>query len=541
MYYTNDQIEAFARAQDCTVPEFKKRWIIQLKGAYYVHGPNGYLPSLGITDLGVSMPRDLAAVPPSNICPAGIDWDVPWGDRTKPKTTDALLREYATVARGGIIARMDIEKSYFDATTQTFYERVCPLRKITPEYDENIDTWLRLLGGKDVEIFLDWIATLTDLSRVTCAIYLHAGKDYGKSMLACGLARLWGYMPTEMESANGNFNSALLNCPLVFADEELPRGITSGFIRKFIATSSRSLRRKNMPEAELMGAIRLIIAANNDTLLEFDDENFSPDDIDAVAARILYIRCDPGAAEFLKSIGNYAGTRDWVTGDKIAKHALWLRANRNVSSDGRFLVQGEIDMIHRRLAVNGNIRGQAVEWVCRALVHQWGEPNPGIQFGGGSLYVNASFVKQTWEQIVGDIRTPSLQKIGRAFKPLSLGEKRLKLGMRRADFYKIDASHIYENCNAMQIATREDLERLINRPTLVEDDDGTPPAAAPAAPFGPTPANGGYANGGQNGSIAKNGNGYASSGPLPKLDDVLPFPNKPSTSARSLFDDLSWA
>jgi hypothetical protein len=470
MTYTNEQIAAFARAQGCDAETFKRRWAIMINGAYFVHGQNGYLPPIKMSDLPVSMPRDLAAVPKEADSPAGIEWEVPWGDSTKSKSTEALLKEYATVARK-LVASMAIEYSYYDDTTQTFFERVCPLRKLLPEYDEQIDKWLRLLGGKDANIFLDWIATATDLARVTCAIYLHAGKDYGKTLFANGMARLWGNMPTEMDSVVSSFNSAILNSPLIFADEELPKGVTSGFVRRFVGTPNRALRRKGLPEADLMGAIRLIIAANNDNLLKFDDEEFSSDDINAVAARIVYVRCDPGASDFLKSIGGYEGTRDWVSGDKIAKHALWLRDNRAVKPGRRFLVEGAVDMIHRKLATSGPIRGQVIEWISRALVTDWGlMPNPGIRFGGGELYVNASFVKDTWERIIGDNRSPSLQKIGRAFKPLSVGERRFKLGSRRADFYKIDVTHIYDSCLEMQVLTREAAEKLINR--LVAVDDG---------------------------------------------------------------------
>lgn len=532
--YTDAEIEAFARSQGCTAREFKQRWIIMINGSYFVHGPAGYLSPIRMNDLPVSLPRDLAAVPNSSQSPAGIDWDIPWGDSTKPKSMEAILREHATVARK-LVASMAITHSYYDVGTQTFYEHVCPLRKLQSEYHADIDHWLRLLGGKDAEIFLDWIASLTDLARVSCAVYLHAGKDFGKTMLAAGLAKLWGHMPTEFESAVGDFNSALLNSPLVFADEEIPKGVTSGFIRRFVGSVTRSLRRKGLAEAELLGAIRLIIAANNDNLLEFDDENFSPDDIHAVAARILYIKCDPSAADYLKSLGGYEGTRDWVSGDKIAKHALWLKANRQVKPGKRFLVEGEVDMIHRRLATGGNIRSRAIEWICRAILIDWLEPNPGIRCGGGEVYVNASFVQANWERITGDNRIPTLQKIGRAFKPLAIGEKRLKLEQRRADFYKIDLTHIYNNCREMQIATKEEIERIINRPIAVDDDDGNLGGSNGAA----TPP----MNGHTNGSNGTNGNGTNGTNGHHAMHGVINnvIAANFQTNARSLFDEIWFA
>lgn len=533
--YTDAEIEAFAKLQGCTPREFKNRWVIMINGAYFIYGPTGYLPPIKMNDLPVSMPRDLCAVPRSDKSVAGIDWEVPWGDSTKPKSTETILREHATVARR-LVASMSIPFSYYDAETQTFYERVCPLRKLEPEYNEQIDKWLRLLGGKDAELFLDWIASATELSRVSCAIYLHAGKDFGKTMLATGLSRLWGYAPTEFESTVGDFNSALLNNPLVFADEELPKGVTSGFIRRFVGSVTRGLRRKGLPESELLGAIRLIIAANNDALLEFDDESFSPDDIHAVAARILYIKCDPSTADYLKSLGGYEGTHDWVTGDKIAKHALWLRANRQVKPGKRFLVEGEVDMIHTRLATSGNIRSRAIEWVCRALLLDWHEPHPGIRYGGGDIYVNASFVQSKWEQVTGDNRIPTLHRIGKAFKPLSLGEKRFKLENRRADFYKIDVKHILNYCRENQIASSDEIERIINRPTLVDDDEGNNNGGTNGALLhGSNGGTNGNSNGGANGGA----NGHTHANQVAFNNVIAASFNKPGTI--SLFDEVWFA
>lgn len=480
--YTAQQIESFARAQNCTVNAFKERWIITINGAHFIHGSNGYLPAIRTCDLGASIRRDLSHAPLEKDSEAGIDLIVP--GTMKLKSPEAVLREYATVARR-LVSSMSIDHSYYDATSQTFYERVCPLRPLTPEYNENIDQWLYLLGGgdeneKNANHFLDWVATATDLKRVTCALYLHAAKDYGKTLFANGIARLWGEMPTEFDSTIGSFNSAILNNPLILADEYLPRNVTSGFIRKFVGSYNRSLKRKGMPESDLLGAVRLIIAANNDNLLRFDDEDFSPDDVTAIAARILYIKCSPKAVDFIKELNGFEGTKDWINGDKIAKHALWLRDNRPVQSGRRFLIEGGVDMLHRRLASNGNIRELAIEWTCRAILRKWVTSKfPGIRFGNGEVYVNASFVQDTWESVTQQKQIPSLIKISRAFKPLCDGkDKRLKIidahGERRADFYKIDVSHIYEHCAS--VTTIEKMKEIIEKETKIDDDtDGSPP------------------------------------------------------------------
>ena len=493
--YTKEEIAAFAAQQGCTVEEFQLRWIIQRETAYYIFSDGRYLSPLLKSELPAALEkRDLARVPRADESPAGIDWyEEVVSDEGKVsrryKPVDEMIEEYATVARK-IVASMMEPVSKYDPVTQIFCEAACPLRSTRPAFDGRIDKWLRLLGGKDADKLLDWVATTTRLDRVTCALYLDGPKDFGKNMFAEGLARLWGNAATELRSLTGNFNSALLNSPLVFADEEVPANMTSGFLRSLVGSSSRALKRKFMPEAELLGAIRLVIAANNADLLKFDDEDFSEEDIKAVAARILYIRPDPGTGDYLRSLGGRAGTQGWVEGgDKIAAHALWLRENRVVKTGSRFLVEGEIGTIHRRLMTHGSIRGLVIEWIAKSLMLETFTANPGIQFGGGKLYVNAGYVKSTWENTIGDKRPPSLKKIGQALRPLAQAEKHLRLGKGRADFYDLRLEPIFEAMRELQVGTLEDYQVLIAAPRayltdLDDDTNAPPPPGVPTVPSG---------------------------------------------------------
>lgn len=467
--YTETEIATFAQQQNCTVEEFKKRWIIVHNGACFIYGPHGYrAPIKNMLDISMAIKNWLSLVPSSAKSKAGIDWTIPWGQSEKDKTTERLITDYGSLATSHILSTA-IERSHYDPTTRTFYERICPLRKLEPTFDPDVDKWMRLMGGKDAETLLDWIATCPDLTRASCAIYLHARKDCGKTMLASGIARLWGHMPTPFESAISSFNSALLNCPLVFADEQMPPDVTSGTVRDFVSALQRPIKRKGKDEGSMLGALRLILAANNADMLRFNREDFEKEDIAAIGARILYFRCDPEAAAFLKSLGGFEGTADWVYGDRIAKHVLWLAQNRQVKKGARFLIEGGVDVIHRNLATSGSSRDRAVEWICRAMLENWPAANPGIRFGGGELYVNALFVQQSWTQILGDQRIPSLIHIGKTFRPLSIGEKRFEIGpklhnhQRRADFYRIDPQFIYDNAARLQIGTEEEFRSLIDR------------------------------------------------------------------------------
>lgn len=526
LLYTPEQIAGFAAAQGCTIEKFKERWIVVYNGACFIYGPRGYRPPVkNSLDLAIALRKHLAPVPGSDKSPAGIDWEISIGSGSKEKSTERIITEYGSLATHHVM-RTDIAESYYDAASETFYERVCPMRSLEPVFDERVDKWMRLLGGKDPEALLDWVATSPDLDRPSPAVYLHAGKDAGKTMFANGIARLWGEAPTPLASAVGNFNAAIVDCPLVFADEEIPRGVTSGFVRDFVGALSRQIKRKNMAESTHLGALRLVIAANNPDILKFDREDFSVEDISAVAARILYFKCDPGAAEYLTSLGGFQGTSDWIKGDIIARHALWLRQNRQVKKGPRFLIEGGVDIVHRNLATSGNTRNRTVEWICRAMLEKWMEPNPGIRFGGGELYVNASFAQKKWEELLGDNRVPSLKQIGQAFRPLTtkdcperrfaVGSERVDGKYRRADFYRIDPQFVYDSASSLQIGTEETFRTLINRPVLLDDEDG---GAAPAAP----------SNGHTNGS-GHTDNSVLSFNPFSSSSSSVP--------GRSLFDQL---
>jgi hypothetical protein len=128
------------------------------------------------------------------------------------------------------------------------------------------------------------------------------------------------------------------------------------------------------------------------------------------------------------------------------------------------------------------------------MLERWAEPNPGIRFGGGELYVNASFVQKTWEQLLSDNRPPSLKQIGGAFKPLTLrnpSEKRFAVGSgpdkRRADFYRINPQYVYDSASTLQIGEEEAFRALVNRPALLDD-----PISNDAAPgTSPSPSSAG--------------------------------------------------
>lgn len=423
--YTDDELAAFAAQQGCTVDDFQKRWIIVSGPAYYVFSGGRYLSPILRSDLAVSLPRDLASAPVSFEAPTA-------NGGTRKRTVAELLDQYATVARK-ILADMTLERSCYDPATQTFHEAVCPLRPIAPKYDERIHQWLLLLGGDQPDKLLDWVATYTDLRRQTCALYLEGPKGQGKTMLADGLARAWGATPSKLDDVLGSFNSTLVDCPLIFVDEKMPsvRKLSSGDLRELVGSTGRKLRRKFLADADLVGAIRLVLAANNSKLLGFD-EDLEPADIEAIAERFLHVKTGDHAGEYLRSIGGRSGTDGWVDGDRIAAHAMWLRENWDVTPGSRFLVEGTITEIHRQLATSGKGRSLVLEFLLRALtgdsavIKEAIAAQRGAAVVDGQLLVTAPFVQDHWRSVMAaQPQAPTVKFIGNVLAGVSAGRAKI--------------------------------------------------------------------------------------------------------------------
>jgi hypothetical protein len=436
--YSEDEIKGFIsrQAQLCgceiSMEDWKKRWIIVHGDTLFIFSNGKYLAPIPTKNFRVSSHRDLAPLPARlgeseayyyNPITTNSNTGLP-----RRKTNEEVFDEIATVARH-LVADMAIDESYYDPDTQTFYEAVCPLRTdLKPRFDARIQKWLELLGGEDVEKLLDWIATVTYLKAPSCGLFLSGPPDTGKSLLANGLARLWhtgGY--TRMEEVVGAFNADLAKCPLVVADETLPEGgngkpISTKRLRDIISADTRALKRKHMSNASLTGTIRCMFLANSANLLAPDEEILGPDSLNAVASRFLHVVVPKEASEYLASLGGrHGGTSQWIVGDLIAQHALWLRDNRKVVAAGRFWVAGHLNKMHQSLATSAPLNGQVIEWIIRYLL----KPKPevkaarGVLAGNGELWVNGSTITDYWaEYMKNKSGPPPLNKVAKVLQGL---------------------------------------------------------------------------------------------------------------------------
>lgn len=417
--YTKDELADLADAEGVEAPALARRWIVQRGTSYYVLTQKGYRGPYIQAELGLVIRQHLSRAP--------IRRFTYTANGNARAMSPSEIAEHCGSSVDRVIADLTIERSRYDAASSTMYEAVCPLRDLAPRFDLEVDTWMRLLGGEQADKLLDWIATAWDLSRQTSALYLSGPKGLGKGMIAHGLARLWTTgAPPELEVVVGSaFNSSLTRCPLVFGDE-IARAPDSATLRSFIGSDGRTLSRKFVTDADLLGSPRLVLAGNRRDLLRFDREDFTQDDRDAIASRFLHIHCSPAAGAYLQMLGGRRATERWVRGDVIAQHAAWVALNRQVTPGHRFLVEGDARQTADALATQGDVRGLVAEAVCKALDQAAeGKKSPpgGFFCGGGRLLVNASWLHDNWNLFVGMAhRVPTIKRIGAALRGMSEGD-----------------------------------------------------------------------------------------------------------------------
>jgi hypothetical protein len=404
---------------------------------------------------------------PTDLSPAPVTWTVTNEDgKIRKRTAKEMAAYYGSVA-GRIVADLRIDKSYYDPSTETFYEAVCPRRNIEPVFSTQIDRWLRLLGADNSDKLLDWLATVTDLSRQTCALYFSGTPGAGKGMFAKGVARLWNDgAPTKLANILNGFNHDLTRCPLIFADEKLPdkKGISTE-LREIIGNETMTLARKYMDNAELKGAVRVVIAGNNEHLLAVDkDEELGPDDLEAIAGRFLHIEVTPAAREYLESIGGASGTEGWVDRDMIAAHCLWLAANRTVTPGKRFLVEGHMTQMHEMLATAGKWTALTCEWIVRHLVEAAPAVNAklGVIVGGGELLVNSHIIADCWDSYIRTSGRPSVQLVGRSLTNIAAGTKR----HGNVRYHRVKHEALFRWADKNQIGDVDSMKAMISGPVI---------------------------------------------------------------------------
>ena len=456
--YTDEDFERIAKRNGWEVDELKRRWIIYKGQNHWILGPDGdYINTIfNKDDLPGAYNQYLSRSPCQLIRSTKEGWDY--------RPASHVLRENGTVVNR-IVSDMTIQRHTFEPDTLTMREAITPIRPLEPEFDETIDKWLRILAGAQYGKLVDWLSVVPDLKKLLCAVYFEGDPGSGKTLIAHGLAKLWTTGgPAEIEKVLGDFNDEIAKCPMILADEEIPRPRNSSTVtaklRTMLSTMSRTLSRKYLSNTSLYGAIRMVLAANNEFLLDSSDVS-SANDLTAIAQRFLYIQVPTEATEFMNQLPR--ATREYWGEAGIAKHALWLNQNHEVKEPGkRFWVEGDISQMHRRLMTNTTWNSRVLGWlVAYGMKPQlFDTQGTGLmRRGEGEFLVNEQALVDHWELYSKAQIDPEIGKISAALRSLAKTKRRKQLRYQgvRQRYRVIDIDHLLQWSDDNNYGDRETL------------------------------------------------------------------------------------
>jgi hypothetical protein len=255
-----------------------------------------------------------------------------WNNSENPQVGKATIENKSRVV-DQIVTCYHQPRTTFDVETNTLVEGLRIDPKLTPRENAHVARWLAALAGDDLLALKMWIAGCRQdlLSAPSPALGLVGPKEAGKSLIAAGLARLYGNpcAPVRATVLVSKFNSDLCRCPIVLADEKLPNDLTGEDFRDAVAQRMHSIEPKGKERHTLNGSIRFVVAANNvDRVLGLTGEKCD-DDLRAIADRWLLLQVTPERATACTAALEPLKQSDGSNVDlaAIAGHFLWLQAN----------------------------------------------------------------------------------------------------------------------------------------------------------------------------------------------------------------------
>lgn len=405
--YTEADISTFVAEQGlASVEHLKAQMLVRHQQTLYAFFEGSYI-HVGTTDTGADSAR-------LKLLPA----EIPMGLRLQKFNAEGALTAVPFKTLFADYGRpIDKVEPSLSARTSTIVGHkmifaACPRRlDLVPAFDPAIDAWLRSWGD---DTLLDWLATAPRLDRATAALYLCGPKRAGKTMLAEGLAAVWGAPPTDMDSLGENFNDAVTECPVILADDTVPDRFRkdSGLLRRLITARTVTLNRKFMPTAKMTGSLRFVFAMNNLHLFD-SNESVGRDDVEAICERLLFYRLTASCEYFPPA--------------RLAQHILWLEDNRkvDVSDSDRLWVSGRDSELHRHMRISSRERALVCHWLMSFL----NAPNAiselaGSMFrlGNSELLVNPRVIYDKFERYLPKERQLSLHQIAKVVG--ELGQRR---------------------------------------------------------------------------------------------------------------------
>jgi len=296
------------------------------------------------------------------------------GDR-RQKSPTQIINDHATLV--GEIRRVpQIRGGYIKDANTDHAVLVLPAYRrsenVQPVFNQEVDTWLQLLGGEHYSALCKWISySLSFEDGPMCAMSIVGPPGVGKKMLVEGLVEcLQEPFLASARDIVGQYQSGLLKSPFLLVNESWPakkdREI-SGVFRELTGGDTITVDEKHKPLMQINNPVRILLTANNDEMVQelAGNKDLSPEDRRAIADRLYHFENTNEAGDYLQSLGGREYTAKkgnrWVRGDGtgvsdyiVAQHFMYLYHNRHrYQKDNRFVMQGNVaghtDLMHRML------------------------------------------------------------------------------------------------------------------------------------------------------------------------------------------------
>lgn len=438
--YTLDEITEIANTLGVTAAQMDRAWILQADRAYYLvsHGPTI------VEACHESLINTCRVV----LAPTPCETYSPTETGLRLRTIPELLERYSTPLRE-VRKSMVAQTPKLDLIAGSLTIPVCPLRKIEPRFDAKVAKYLEIFAGEKVDPLKRWIHFVPKLGSPLTMLVLIGAKSAGKSLLARGLARLfWTGPETKLSDVLGNFNASVERCPIVFADEHLPKDNRGrepiAALRELIQSTTRYSNQKHKAQVPIDGALRLIVAANGNQVLRIDDE-LSGDDAPAFAERLFDIEVGGDSSRYLNSIGGRPFIeREWIENDVLARHFMHLVKETAPEWQGRFGIVQDSRELANRLIVRGGSRAKVCEFAVKYFAARLDLVGDQIRVyrdhNGVRPFVHIEWVALNWDRVMRGTFPLSTYQIYTALEGLSL--QRLDLDHNGARWFELDLSKI---------------------------------------------------------------------------------------------------
>lgn len=425
----------------------------------YVMRPDGYYDPMAVS----------LNTLPSRIRTIGMDKVIQTKIPTKDggyrfATPQDLISEYSTLFAHvqGVATRDGAIIREIDSHRARIVVPVYALRSDLPAlYDADVDAWLKAFFNVHFEQGMQWLAWALQIhSGPICALSIQGQAGAGKGMLVAGLAECFTNQTIATgDDLLGQYQPGLLNSPVLHVDEGWP--LTRGhrhpadIFREIVGGGRRFVNRKYMAPTEIMAPTRVILTANNPSLVQglCTGRDMSPEDREALAVRLLHLVIGDKGAHHLRRKGGERHTAGWVTtpnGEKgherLAKHLFWISENYKGARGKRLLVHGNG---HSSLMDHFRTQSGSAPVVIECLLQMLESrvAQEGMVIEDDRIYVLTSSVLQYWRKELAGTTSEKLtaNKIATVFKGLVTStpvqkvlKKRPNLGRKR--WHEMDAA-----------------------------------------------------------------------------------------------------